>query len=1161
MLRLLVETETATPESLSCGLHALFDLETTPAKAEKVDILLRRPSKKEDLNTFLVVETEAVLKMKPDEGGISILKLLLANGADVDANGGKPLCRAVEAANARVADLFFAASPNPKSLAAALPYAIALDDPMDRLTFTKRVLDAGAPGGEVNRVLIVVVQALPDDLTLIRSLIAKADARDGLALLMAVKGGRVNIVESMFHEKYPAAVLNEVLVEAMKGSDRKGRLAMCTLLLNAGASGVAVSDALVAAASDRDLALAALLLQHGASIEHKEGEAIDEACRTAQVDVLRTLLESPAAAGAATLERAFKTAGEIGSFSKRRDILRLLLERGVHGKAVDTQLVSEARHGDDGIELIRLLLEFGASPDFNSGEAVWISTRTKATNILRLMLGLAGLTGKQQKPSQATMKRAMKASARLSNRSKYGVIELLFKAGLETSELDHITLVKAVKEKEPDIELVRLLLQHGASPLSNGSEALVEAAQKLKLAVLEVFLESDILPNDLNWAFSHTFNLENVDSWLLEDGVPVAKALLKKGATGNGPSTAVVVAIDNCLTEKDAVARRFVDLLLERGVDVNFDNGRPLVAAAKLGDGGIVSRLLALKPTTETLSIAFPYIFDFKRTEDEACQLIRLFTEYDSGEDRLDVMFNHPRSEPVVFRALSRHPRSIKVLQALLDGGFYYDKMTMARVTPGAAEDEQVSLLLWALLQPQKRVSSAVIELLIKNGANVNFETRMSKTTPLMVAIRSKRQDVAKWLIQANAAVDIADRSGNTPLAMATRVGGELGAAMMLSVLDGKPKPSKDDGSLHDAARKLNVEAMKILVKHGHNIDFPSPLHGGRSALGEICLNAALALGKTSTDREREMKTAMEYLVKKGTDLRLKSDGKSVLMLALDSSDPVPTTRALLKVGLWKLINERFIEYTKDRYTYSPTMYVTKLLPPTDTNAALLTLLKYNRADDAYYAKEGTQPAGAVGLPLDVLQKEKERKAREDQRATEDEDHKRAMARKMETAQMMQQLQLEAYQIENVNAEHAHRFRIRGMREIAAVEDELSTVAEQREQAKRQALLEHTRALADTEFDGKKKTLELEDSQKQKQLEWIQAANRESVAHDRQLSNMHLEEKKEFARLDREADSRFRARITEQKKLVESATTWASNMAGSGMNRRQVGYIMGELPE
>ncbi|KAG4220784.1 hypothetical protein PC116_g30737, partial [Phytophthora cactorum] len=305
----------------------------------------------------------------------------------------------------------------------------------------------------------------------------------------------------------------------------------------------------------------------------------------------------------------------------------------------------------------------------------------------------------------------------------------------------------------------------------------------------------------------------------------------------------------------------------------------------------------------------------------------------------MDVAFIQTGSEPVLVKALNQFPRSTKILGALLDAGFYHDQMTTCRVIEEIEDGETVTLLMWAILQPQKKISSGVINLLIERGAKVNFEAPISRVTPLMLAIQCRRQDIVKSLLLADAEVDVTDATGRSPLSMASSIGGDLAITIMSNLL--AAGASRNDGSLHNAARELNLQAMQVLVEYRHDPDFPSPLHGGRSALGELCLHAA-DFGELTPRREKAMEKAINFLLQSESDITLQSDGKSVLLLALESSDPVTTTKILLRADMWRYINKPFNYFNDGKFTYSPTMYVQRVLPDSDHKPQLLALLKAN---------------------------------------------------------------------------------------------------------------------------------------------------------------------------------------------------------------------------
>ena len=1163
VLELVLQKGRPSAEVLIRGLDILSSLPTDAIKAAKVDAVLRLAKRSDLFDAILVKEVETLLKAPPERRPLAVLKSLITAGADVNAHKAAALCHAVAAADTSITDLLFNERPTPSSLEQALPHALHIQDPMDRLTFTQKLLEAGASQREANRALVYALQAFASDLPLLGILASKADSSDGEALLEAIRQQKGDIVELLLvktPQKYSSDVVNKALTAAVGTGDKVQRQSICSALLRAGACGAEVSDALLKAASDGDLALGALLLENGASVDHREGQAIVEASRAGAVEVLVMLLGTKSDITNHTLAKGFQAATQVGDLKKRGEILRLLLEKGVQGEVVHAQLVSAARFGEDAEHLVRLLLEFGADVNYNNGEAIWTATRSAVLGSLKLLLGVVTVSTSQVKPSAATLLRALKATKKLSKDPRYQVIEWLFEAGLPITDEIHVALNKAVKD-DPDLRLIRLLTSRGASPLSNGCETLIDAAQSLMVDVLAIFAESEIPPNDASWAFRQAFTPITSETWLSEAGLQAATILLKKGAEGESLSLALSAAIDAVGSDKDSLARQFVQTLIDFKADVDHEDGIVVQKAAKKADSELVAQTLKQKPNSHTVSMSFPYIFDADLSEEDTLALVSLFADYQDGENRLDAMFSHPTSEPVVFRAVSSFPRSLKILERLLDAGYYYDQMKMVQVMEEIEEEEQASLLFWCLLQPQKKVSSNIIELLVQRGAKVNFETRLSKTTPLMLAIQNRWPDLVKILILAGAEVDRTDVTGNTPLTMATRIGGDLGTSMMSNIL--AAEPSKNDGSLHNAASELNMRALQVLAEFGHDIDFPSPLHGGRSALGEVCLNAAHA-GPLSAAQEKDMEKIMVYLLERNTDVTLRSDGMSVLHLALNSADPVTTTKALLKVGLWKHINKSFNTYTDGTYTYSATKYVELVLHESDAQGSLLELLKANRAVDVYYANDGAQPEGAVNLPEELLRADRERRARVERIASEAEDHALALARGNEIARIQNQIYVERAELEDARVGRQRAAELDGMKQKAVVEDELFAVELRRRRAERDANIRHEQQLTEAGLTRTRLVaeaeLEMGERRQERLLQWEQNLGNERLGNAKQLSAVRVREREDVDRMDASNNARIMNRIQEQKRLVDTQNNLAQNLAASGLpGRRQIGYVAGEL--
>ena len=428
-----------------------------------------------------------------------------------------------------------------------------------------------------------------------------------------------------------------------------------------------------------------------------------------------------------------------------------------------------------------------------------------------------------------------------------------------------------------------------------------------------------------------------------------------------------------------------------------------------------------------------------------------------------------------------------------------------------------------------------------------------------MVAIQHRRQDLVKSLLLAGAEVDVQDATGRSPLSMASNIGGELGVMMMGNLL--AAGASKNDGSLHNAAKELNLQAMQVLVEHGHDPDFPSPLHDGRSALSELCLHAA-DLGEITATREKHMEKAINFLVESGSDVTLQSEGKSALLLAMESKDPVTTTKVLLRAYMWKYINKPFNLYTDGKFTYSPTMYVERVLPDSDHRTALQTLLRANRGVDTYYANSGAQPEDARGLPAHLELQEQERRARLERLRTEQEDHARVLQRTRELAAVQEQIRTDQAELEEAWQRRALNSDLNAQQERRRAEEEAFNADMRRRRQRQSADLAHqealatrARATADAEFAA-------DTARQARRLEWEREVAGERVGSAAQLSSIRVREREELDRLDRAADVRVQNRLREQRRLVDSQSALASNLSSGGAgppNRRQIGFISGEL--
>lgn len=189
----------------------------------------------------------------------------------------------------------------------------------------------------------------------------------------------------------------------------------------------------------------------------------------------------------------------------------------------------------------------------------------------------------------------------------------------------------------------------------------------------------------------------------------------------------------------------------------------------------------------------------------------------------------------------------------------------------------------------------------------------------------------------------------------------------MTTLIKAGAKPN--DGSLHIASRKPDLECMRLLKSANHDVQWPAAIFDGRTPLAELCRGASGSGAKWA----KTVQEAMELLQPLVDHSWRFQGGRTVLHLAIDNaSAAVPVVRALLHVSRpWRSASRDddylFDDTAGTGFFYSPTNYVEILCQdkPADERQELVRLLRAARFADRYFAPLGAdQPAGAVGLPV-----------------------------------------------------------------------------------------------------------------------------------------------------------------------------------------------------
>ncbi|KAK2751086.1 hypothetical protein FQN57_000161 [Myotisia sp. PD_48] len=691
--------------------------------------------------------------------------------------------------------------------------------------------------------------------------------------------------------------------------------------------------------------LLVLLLENGADVNFKVGASLCIAIKRRHFLEVETILKY-GKPEAITLNAAFDVSMDISNHDKRYKALNYVLKAGMTGLQLHRALISSAAEGSAGIKFCNLLLQHGASVNYQDGTALLraITHRNPSISLVKMLVDADS--------SPLVVGEAIDCCFEYTTgKVQHDIMKLLLQRSKPQYTLDQI-LYEVIKRSPCDKTLAAILLENGASVHYRDGESVIHAAEICDLDTLRL-LQSSIQGHQylVSRAFKRSWDKGN---WARTDNdLQILLLLLDAGAKGDCVDTALSESIRDQSHSKP-ISSLVHSLLQNNNINVNFEEGDCISAAIEMQKIGILQQLLLHNPSSSVISMRFPLVFSHISEPNLLQQFFETFCKHPEPPD-----FNYidPIYGPVIYNALKHHPNEKNVLRELIDRGSHPDPVVLLSLKDSiSSKPEQVSALCWAISQDKRDLDESVIEILVNAGANVNFSTSISGHTPLWLAILHSRRETIARLLGKGADIYKSGKPDKSCLQLACSRG-ELDIIKLLM----KSGAEVDDGSLHEAARNVQVQVMHALIDNGHRADYPLSYYDGRTALAELCL---MAEGKSYS----ELKVAIAILVLNG-DFRLKSSGKSILHFALDNkTDALTVARVLLDTFMGSHLNEHFNIFEEDGLCYSPLAYVAKGVnqaPETET-VALSALLKGFNCDMRFWASYGDQPDDAIGAPPEI---------------------------------------------------------------------------------------------------------------------------------------------------------------------------------------------------
>lgn len=1125
-----------------------------------------------------------------------IVSTLIGYGADPNFNDASALKMAISSHEYRLAVALLSGPIRTvtPSLIGALELVVRVPTAHQLHQFLQLLFCCGLPPNSPGLPSLLVTASKRNDSSLAHLLIdygVPTAMNEAECLRNALTNSNWELTDAILKTAITPAHASVALAVLPVDAPKQQRLQIIGALLQKGASGPPLGRWLIRAVEDGESQLMDLLLRAGAPLESSSNKAMQLAIIRKDMPTIRKLLETKPSAR--SLAQLFPLLGEKYTPTERLETARLLLEHGARGVEVDRALLDAVKNtsASRDVSLVTEFVRYGADVNYENGKIIQSAAIQGDLSILKLLctagpsiqstssalpnvfspngnrhastlpiLQILLANGAEETLAITTIRTAVNggpenldliiqlikvvpnalgaafhASISLENPSaKSTILQTLLKMGVAQNILDDalIVEVKRVKSSNFDTETIKLLLSHGATVNHRDGEALSVAVASGSKSLIRILLSSSALPSRaaITRSFHDLFSdMEKFeDSSATNDQQDIICELVQHGVEGSAIDSALPKLIK--MLRQNSRYERTVDLLLQHGAKVNHEQCSPFKFAAQDLHFTLFAKMLSCGPDFGTIMHSLP---GWGLDERAAVEIIRLC--FDNG--CTSEHFETGTTAVPLISFLEQYPRCDAIVKLLLDHGSNPDS-TFSLTLDSSIGNEMATVLIYALSQPQKRVSSSVILAMLNAGASPTRSTAKSEITPISLAAREGRHDIVEELLKRGADASARDKWNRSALFYAS----STSIISMVQLLSAHAL--KDDGSLHEAARSLQLEVATILIKQGHSPNFPCRLHTGRNALGELCLNAEV----TTANQRTRARQLIRLLLDSGANPRFKArNERSAIVLALDNPhSPFEITEALLETEVWEDLNdEKHMFLDAKGFWYSPLKYVELVDHPNRTRQRqdLLELLQDKGCEPKYYSSHLEQPDDAIGMPSPIAkladrQKEHElslklaKEASDHARMIEETNHRDLLRRKQEqqdaeaAAAVKQQSQWEQLETQRHEVQLAQVRSAERMKRSEKVAWHNLQVEQDRDfAAQRQQIEERKASVA---FAHEQRLIK----ERQKELDHRAAVERKALKEKEELYERNVKRQKEITqRLDESAQ--LHARLRQDRPAIE----------------------------
>ncbi|KAH8901678.1 hypothetical protein GQ53DRAFT_851651 [Thozetella sp. PMI_491] len=435
-----------------------------------------------------------------------LIPILLDYGASVEFDSAAAIHKAIEMANFEILSTLLQSSCQPAILATTLNTAMNLRSRASRLRAMTAILEKGIRAEDLSvHLRMAVSEGSRVDLELVQLLIRHNAPIDGPGddegnpVLVATRRCNIRVLGMLCEVPLQQPTLSKavsIAVGLLSARDYETVLSMTRLLLEKGASGPAVHQALVDACQldDADFEISRVLVEHGADANFLAGTSFSVAIRGRQLQLLKILCKS-CQPDLSSLKSVFCTATDVKYYDLQ--ILDLLLASAPSSATILNvkERISELLGHPSLGEMIPCFLRHGLNVNIGEGMLLCSAVRANDAHLLNTLLSTD--------PSATSLTAAFENAVLLEHRdvSLEMMRLLLEKAGQVEIGQSRALLHETEVAVSGDSTGLRMLLRHNARVDFGDGKSVQDAAVVGSVEVLELLLASGASNETVERAF------------------------------------------------------------------------------------------------------------------------------------------------------------------------------------------------------------------------------------------------------------------------------------------------------------------------------------------------------------------------------------------------------------------------------------------------------------------------------------------------------------------------------------------------------------------------------------------------------------------------------------------------------------------------------------